>query len=104
MPILRTPTREAGALIFFFCQVKSTNKKAEEDLLREGMRIWHPLKTHDSWLKTTEPSYHRSRFTLLISSERLFLKIAIMMANPTTASAAATASEKNTRTCPSMLP
>src|SRR5699024_5194995 len=49
-------------------------------------------------------SYQRSRLTLLISTERLFRKMAIIIARPTTASAAATASEKNTRICPSTFP
>jgi len=42
--------------------------------------------------------YHqRRRFTSLISTERLFLKMARIIANPTTTSAAATDSEKKTR-------
>ena len=49
-------------------------------------------------------AYQRSRFTFIISTERLFLKIAIIIARPTTASAAATDKENKTRICPPTSP
>src|SRR5690625_5692448 len=56
----------------------------------EGTVIWSPGYGF----------YQRNKLILVISTERLLRNIARMIASPITASAAATASEKKTRTCP----
>jgi hypothetical protein len=48
--------------------------------------------------------YHFKIFISSIFTVNLFLKIAIMIANPTAASAAATAITKNTKSCPVASP